>query len=216
MKLKKISALLITGILTIGLVGCMSGGGAQLPEGDVKIAKQPVNGVLDFVLQSADYGTDKSIIASMLLPEGAAYDLILTREQYKDGELIETKELTTYTTATLGKDDMTHMIINAGKASEEESLKTIYAIAEVDVEKTTDKKNPVYKVEKVNEPALNYDVKSEIDQIGKALNEEVNLTGYVKFKEEDAEKKTINLDTYKEEVSKYEEVNIVKLKVVKK
>ena len=216
MKIKRISLLLATAVLTLGLAGCMANGGAKLPEGDVKIAKQNVQGVLDFVLQSADYGPDKSIIASMLLPEGSAYDLVLSREQYKNGELVETKEITTYTTATLAKNDMIHMIINAGKASEDESLKTIYSVAEVDAEKTTDKKNPTYKVTNTNEPALNYDVKTEIEQIGKNLEEEVTLTGYVKFKEDDAEKLAINLDSYKDEVSKYEEVNIVKLKVIKK
>lgn len=216
MKIKRISLLLATAVLTLGLAGCMARGGAKLPEGDVKIAKQHVQGVLDFVLQSADYGTDKSIIASILLPEGSDYDLVLSREQYKNGELVEAKDITTYTTATLAKNDMVHMIINAGKASEDESLKTIYSVAEVDVEKTTDKKNPTYKVTNTNEPALNYDVKTEIEQVGKNLEEEITLTGYVKFKEADTEKATINLDSYKDEVSKYEEVNIVKLKVIKK
>lgn len=216
MKFKKISVLLVTALLTFGLTGCMSNGAAKLPEGDVKIVKQPIQGVLDFVLQSADYGTDKSIIASMGLPEGSAYDLVLSREEYKNGELVETKEIATYTTGTFDKNGVVHMIVNAGKVSEDESAKIIYSVAEVDAEKTTDKKNPAYKVTNFKEEALNYDVKSEIDQVGKNLDEEVTLTGYVKFKEDDTEKKAINLDTYKDEVSKYEEVNIVKLKVVKK
>ncbi|MGL5085205.1 MAG: hypothetical protein ACRC68_05735 [Clostridium sp.] len=216
MKIKKISLLLVTAILTLGLSGCMSGGGAKMPEGDVVVAKQQVQGVLDFVLQSADYGADQSIIASMVLPEESAYDLVLTREQYKNGELVETKELTTYTTEVMEKDDMIHMIINAGMASKEGNIKTIYSVAEVDREKTTDKKQPIFKVAKVNEPSLNYDLKTDIAQIGTNFDAEIALTGYVKFKAEDTEKTAINLETYKDEVSKYEEVNIVKVKVTKK
>lgn len=216
MKIKKISLLLVTAVLTLGIAGCTPSSKAKLPEGDVKIAKQQIQGVLDFMLQSAEYGPDKSVIASMLLPEGAAYDVILSREQYKDGKLVETKEITTYTTGTIAKEDMIHMVINAGKISEDESLKTIYSVAEVDAEKTTDKKAPVYKVAKVKESALNYDLKSDVAQVGKNLDEEVVLTGYVKLKEDDTEKVAINLDTYKDEVSKYAEVNIVKVKVTKK
>lgn len=216
MKIRKISLLLVTAVLTLGLAGCMPGGGAKLPEGDVKIVKQPIQGVLDFVLQSADYGTEESIIASMGLPADAAYDLTLTKEQYKDGELVETKDITTYTTATLDKNGVVHMIINAGKTSEDETAKTIYSFAEVDAEKTTDKKNPAYKITNVKDIALDYDLKSELEQVGKNLDEDAVLTGYVKFKEDDTEKVAINLDTYKDEVSKYAEVNIVKLKVTKK
>ncbi|MBB6713566.1 hypothetical protein [Clostridium gasigenes] len=216
MRIKKISLLLVTAVLTLGLAGCMPKGKVKLPEGDVKIAKQQIQGVLDFMLQSAEYGPDKSIIASMLLPEDAAYDLILSREQYKDGNLVETKEITTYTTETIAKDNMIHIVINSGKISEDESLKTIYSVAEVDAEKTAKKEQPVYKVAKVKEVALNYDLKSDVAQVGKNLDEEVVLTGYVKFKDADTEKVAINLDTYKEEVSKYAEVNIVKVKVTKK
>lgn len=216
MKIKKISLLLVTAIITFGLSGCMAGGGAKMPEGDVVVAKQQVQGVLDFVLQSADYGADQSIIASMVLPKDSAYDLVFTREQYKNGELVETKALTTYTTEVIAKDDMIHMIVNAGVSSEDANIKTIYSVAEVDREKTTDKKQPIFKVAKINEPALNYDLKSDIAQIGTDFDTEIALTGYVKFKAEDTEKTAINLETYKDEVSKYEEVNIVKVKVIKK
>lgn len=216
MKIRKISLLLATAVLTLGLAGCMPSGGAKMPEGDVKIVKQPIQGVLDFVLQSADYGTDESIIASMGLPADAAYDVALIKEQYKEGELVETKDITTYTTATLDKNGVVHMIINAGKASEGEGSKTMYSFAEVDVEKTTDKKNPVYKTTNFKDAALDYDLKSELEQVGKNLDEEAVLTGYVKFKEDDTTKAAINLETYKDEVSKYAEVNIVKLKVTKK
>lgn len=215
MKIKKISLLLGTLVLALGLSGCMAGGGADLPEGDVKIISQPVQGVLDFVLQSTGYGTDKSIITSMALPPEAAYDITLIKEQYKDGELVETKDVATYTTGVLDKKSVVHMIINAGK-TEDEGDKTMYSFAEIDAEKTTDKKNPMYKITNVKEEALNYDVKSELGQTGKNLDEEAVVTGYVKFKEDDTTKAAINLDTYKDEVSKYAEVNIVKLKATKR
>ena len=52
--------------LTIGLVGC-TGVSAKLPEGDVKIVNQDLQGTVD-LLKSSNYGGDKSTVASVVLP----------------------------------------------------------------------------------------------------------------------------------------------------
>lgn len=216
MKMKKLSLLVATLALTVGLAGCMPGGNAKLPEGDVKVAKQEIQGVVDLLLKSADYGKDESTVALILLPQDSQYNINVVMEKYKDGELLDTKEITNYTTEKIEKNSIVHMILNVGKASDGENSRSIYSIAEVDKEKTKDEKNPEYKLTKINEASLDYDVKSEVAQIGKNLDEEVTLAGYVKFKEDDTEKTAINLDTYKDEASKYKEVSIVKMKVTKK
>ncbi|AYE35335.1 hypothetical protein [Clostridium septicum] len=216
MKMKKLSLLVATLALTVGLAGCMPGSNAKLPEGDVKVAKQEIQGVVDLLLKSADYGKDESTVASILLPQDSQYNINVVMEKYKDGKLVDTKEITNYTTEKIEKNSIVHMILNVGKASDGENSRSIYSIAEVDKEKTKDEKNPEYKLTKINEHSLDYDVKSEVAQIGKNLDEEVTLAGYVKFKEDDTEKPAINLDTYKDEVSKYKEVSIVKMKVTKK
>ena len=91
MKIKKISGLLAAVVLTVGLAGCTSG--AQLPEGDVKIVNQQVQGVVELLLESANYGNDKSTVASMVLPKDSQYDINLFAEKYLNGELVETKEI---------------------------------------------------------------------------------------------------------------------------
>ncbi|GAB6169540.1 hypothetical protein JCM1393_20000 [Clostridium carnis] len=214
MRIKKISLLIATLALTAGLAGCM-GGGAKLPEGDVKVVKQDVQGVIELLLQSADYGKDKSTVASMILPEGSQYNVNVTMENYKDGQLVDTKEITNYKTETIDKNSVIHMIMNTGKVGDEESNKSIYSIAEVDAEKTTDKKNPQYKNTKINGESIDFDSRTQVGQVGKALDEDVALLGLVKFKEGDSEKKDINLETYKDEVGNYSTAHIIKLKVTK-
>ena len=215
MIMKKIGASIAVLALTFSLAGCM-GTTAQLPEGDVKIVNQEVQGVVDLLLKSANYGGGKSIVNSMVLPEGLKYELNLTVENYKDGNLIEEKNLANYETDSIEKDSIINIIINSAKLNDEEADKSIYSIAEIDRENTTDKKNPQYKIAKYYDTAINYDKSVTIGQVGKSLDEETPLVAFIKYKEGDSEKKDINLDSYKDEVSNYSEVSIVKLKVTKK
>ena len=133
MKMKKLSAIVAAVVITASLAGCTAGG-AKLPEGDVKIVNQQVQGVVELLLESANYGEDKSTVASMVLPKDSQYDVNLYMEKYNNGELIETKELTKYTTETIEKDSIIHIIMNAARANDGEADKSIYSIAEVDKE----------------------------------------------------------------------------------
>jgi len=215
MKIKKISTLLVGIILTVGLAGCTTTG-SNLPEGDVKVVNQEIQGVVELILKSADYGNDKSTVASMVLPKDSEYNINLSMEKYLNGELVETKEIANYSTSKIEKDSIIHIVINTAKTNDGEADKSIYSIAEIDSENTKDSKNPEYKTTKYYGEAIDFDSKSSVAKIGKALDEDVTLVGLVKFKEDDAEKSTINLETYKDEVSKYSEVTIVNAKVNKK
>lgn len=215
MKKKKIGAIIATLVLSLGLISCMPRG-AEMPDGDVKISNQQITGVVDLLLNSADYGKDNSTVLSMLLPEGAAYNITVMREQYVDGNLVDTTEIQKYETAVLEKNDLEHVIFNIGKASGEDSIQSIYSIGEVDKANTEDQKNPNYKITKVKSEAINYDSKTEIATFGSDLSKDIPAIALVKFKEGDSEKKSITLESYQNEVSNYSEVNVIKIKVDKK
>ena len=159
------------------------------------------------MLESADYGPEQSTVASMVLPTGSAYDINMTVEQYEKGELVNTITIPTYTTNVVEKNSIIHMILNAGKGD----VKSIFSIAEVDPEKTQDKKNPEYKVTKTNAQSLDFDRRVAIQQYGGELNQEVVLAAYTKGGSSD-----INLDTYKNEVSNYDKVSVAKVTVTQK
>ena len=201
--------------LTIGLVGC-TGVSAKLPEGDVKIVNQDLQGTVDLLLKSSNYGGDKSTVASVVLPIDSQYEVTLYKEKYSMGELVENKEISKYTTETIAKDSIMHIIINAAKLNDGEADKSIMSIAEIDRENTTDNKNPSYKISKFNEEAIDFDSKTSVTQSGNSLDEDQALVAFVKFNEDDSEKAAINLDTYKDEVSKYKEATIIKINVTKK
>ena len=215
MKTKKISALLVAMAITIGLVGCTTTG-TKLPEGDVKVVNQEIQGVVELLLEASDYGNDKSTVSSMVLPQDSQYNINLSMEKYSNGELVDTKEIANYTTDTIAKDSIIHIVLNTGKVNDNEADKSIYSIAEIDSANTENKNNPDYKVTKYYGEAIDFDSKSAVAQSGKALDEEVTLIGLVKFKEDDTEKSAINLDSYKDEVGKYSEVTIINAKVSKK
>lgn len=92
---------------------------------------QEVSGVIGLLLESADYGPNQSTVASMLLPTGSSYDINMTVEQYENGELVNTIDIPTYTTETMEKNSIVHMILNIGQGD----VKSIFSIAEVDKEK---------------------------------------------------------------------------------
>ena len=215
MKIKKISALLAAMAITIGLAGCTTTG-TKLPEGDVKVVNQEIQGVVELLLEASDYGNDKSTVSSMVLPQDSQYNINLSMEKYSNGELVDTKEIANYTTDTIAKDSIIHIVLNTGKVNDNEADKSIYSIAEIDSANTENKNNPDYKVTKYYGEAIDFDSKSAVAQSGKALDEEVTLIGLVKFKEDDTEKSAINLDSYKDEVGKYSEVTIINAKVSKK
>lgn len=215
MIIKKLGLSIAVLALTLGLSGC-AGNTANLPEGDVKIVNQEVNGVVDLLLQSASYGDGNSIVNSMVLKEGSKYQLDLSLEKYIDGKLIEEKELASYESDNIEKDSIINIIINSANSNNENVDKSIYSFAEIDRENTKDNKNPNYKISKYYGEAINYDKINTISQVGKSLDEEITLAAFIKYKDNDSEMKDINLDTYKDEVSNYSEVNIVKLKVIKK
>ena len=186
------------------VTGCS---GAKLPEGDVKVVNQQVSGVIDLLLQSADYGGNQSTVTSMLLPTGSSYDIKMAVEQYEAGQLVNTIEVPTYTTEEMEKNSLIHLILNIGK----EDVKSIFSIAEVDNEKTTDKKNPEYKMEKPNAPAINFEKRVTLDQYGGELGKEFVLAAYTTGGSSD-----MNLETYQDELANYETASIVKVTITKK
>lgn len=204
MKLKKLILMLSAIFVIVGLAGCRA---VNLPEGDVKIVNQKLSGVIGVLLESADYGPEQSTVASMVLPTGSAYDINMTVEQYENGELVNTIEVPTYTTDTMEKNSIVHMILNIGK----EDVKSIFSIAEVDSEKTTDQKNPEYKVTKTNAPAINFEQRVAINQYGGELNKDVVLAAYTT-----GGSAAITLDNYQDQVANYTAVSVVKVNIAQK
>ncbi|MBP3907692.1 MAG: hypothetical protein J6D33_02055 [Turicibacter sp.] len=204
MTFKKVGLMVSALLVTVGLAGC---GAANLPEGDVKIVNQEVSGVIGLLLESADYGPNQSTVASMLLPTGSAYDINMTVEQYENGELVNTIDIPTYTTETMEKNSIVHMILNIGQGD----VKSIFSIAEVDKEKTTNDKNPEYKAVKTDAPAINFENRVAIEQYGGALNQDVVLAAYTT-----GGSAAINLETYQDEVANYNTVSVVKANITQK
>ncbi len=204
MTFKKIGLMVSALLVTVGLAGC---GAANLPEGDVKIVNQEVSGVIGLLLESADYGPNQSTVASMLLPTGSSYDINMTVEQYENGELVNTIDIPTYTTETMEKNSIVHMILNIGQ----DDVKSIFSIAEVDKEKTTNDKNPEYKAVKTDAPAINFENRVAIEQYGGALNQDVVLAAYTT-----GGSAAINLETYQDEVANYNTVSVVKANITQK
>lgn len=204
MTFKKIGLMVSALLVTVGLAGC---GAANLPEGDVKIVNQEVSGVIGLLLESADYGPSQSTVASMLLPTGSSYDINMTVEQYENGELVNTIDIPTYTTETMEKNSIVHMILNIGQ----DDVKSIFSIAEVDKEKTTNDKNPEYKAVKTDAPAINFENRVAIEQYGGALNQDVVLAAYTT-----GGSAAINLETYQDEVANYNTVSVVKANITQK
>ena len=204
MKMKKIGLMVSALLVTIGLAGC---GAANLPQGDVKIVNQQISGVIGLLLESADYGPEQSTVASMVLPTGSAYDINMTVEQYENGELVNTIDIPTYTTETMEKNSIVHMILNIGQGD----VKSIFSIAEVDKEKTTNDKNPEYKAVKTDAPAINFENRVAIEQYGGALNQDVVLAAYTT-----GGSAAINLETYQDEVANYNTVSVVKANITQK
>lgn len=214
MKMKKIAVVLLSMSLAVGVVGCSST--ASLPEGEVKIVNQEIQGIVELLLEASDYGNDKSTVVSMVLSEDSQYDINLYMEKYLGGELLETKEIANYTTGTISKDSIIHMVLNTAKVNDGETEKSIFSIAEIDSESTTDSSNPEYNVTKYYEDAFDYDSKSQISQLGTDLDKDITLVALVKFNEDDSEKAPINLDTYEDEVKNYSEATVIKARVLKK
>ena len=204
MTFKKVGLMVSALLVTVGLAGC---GAANLPEGDVKIVNQEVSGVIGLLLESADYGPNQSTVASMLLPTGSYYDINMTVEQYENGELVNTIDIPTYTTETMEKNSIVHMILNIGQGD----VKSIFSIAEVDKEKTTNDKNPEYKAVKTDAPAINFENRVAIEQYGGALNQDVVLAAYTT-----GGSAAINLETYQDEVANYNTVSVVKANITQK
>lgn len=204
MTFKKVGLMVSALLVTVGLAGC---GAANLPEGDVKIVNQEVSGVIGLLLESADYGPSQSTVASMLLPTGSSYDINMTVEQYENGELVNTIDIPTYTTETMEKNSIVHMILNIGQ----DDVKSIFSIAEVDKEKTTNDKNPEYKAVKTDVPAINFENRVAIEQYGGALNQDVVLAAYTT-----GGSAAINLETYQDEVANYNTVSVVKANITQK
>lgn len=204
MTFKKVGLMVSALLVTVGLAGC---GAANLPEGDVKIVNQEVSGVIGLLLESADYGANQSTVASMLLPTGSSYDINMTVEQYENGELVNTIDIPTYTTETMEKNSIVHMILNIGQGD----VKSIFSIAEVDKEKTTNDKNPEYKAVKTDAPAINFENRVAIEQYGGALNQDVVLAAYTT-----GGSAAINLETYQDEVANYNTVSVVKANITQK
>ena len=204
MTFKKVGLMVSALLVTVGLAGCVA---ANLPEGDVKIVNQEVSGVIGLLLESADYGPNQSTVASMLLPTGSSYDINMTVEQYENGELVNTIDIPTYTTETMEKNSIVHMILNIGQGD----VKSIFSIAEVDKEKTTNDKNPEYKAVKTDAPAINFENRVAIEQYGGALNQDVVLAAYTT-----GGSAAINLETYQDEVANYNTVSVVKANITQK
>ena len=122
MKIKKISTLLVGIILTVGLAGCTKAS-SNIPEGDVKVVNQEIQGVVELILKSANYGSDKSTVVSMVLPKDSEYNINLSMEKYLNGQLQETKEIANYSTDNIKKDSIIHIVLNTAKANDGEADK---------------------------------------------------------------------------------------------
>lgn len=214
MKVKRLSLLVGTLIVAAGLTGCT--GGSKLPEGDVKVVTQPAQGVVNLLLESANYGKDDTTLATLVLPKDSKYELNLYMEKYVDGKLEDTIEMQKYETAVMGKNTPINLVANTSRLDDENKSKSIFSFAEIDSEKTTDDKNPEYKVTKTYKEPMNYDIKVETESVGTELNKVIPVSAYVKFKDDDKEKNKIELNSYKEQVKNYKEVNVLNLKVTKK
>lgn len=214
MKVKRLSLLVGTLIVTMGVTGCM--GGPKLPEGEVKVVTQPAQGVVNLLLESANYGKENTVLATLLLPKDSKYELNLTMEKYVDGKMEGTVKIQEYETDVMGKNKPINLVANTSNLSDENKFKSIFSFAEIDSKKTTDDKNPEYKVTKSYEEPMNYDVKVESESVGTDLDKVIPISAYLKFKDDDKEKKKIELNNYKEQVKNYKEVNVLNLKVSKK
>lgn len=192
-------------VMSILLVtGCSA---AKLPEGDVKVVNQQMSGVIDLLLKSANYGEDQSTVESVLLPTGSSYEIKMVVDQYESGELVNTIEVPNYTTDEMEKNSLVHLILNVGK----DDVKSILTIAEVDQEKTTDDKNPEYKLVKTETPAINFEKRVTLEQYGGELGKEFVLAAYTTGGSSD-----INLETYQDEIANYDTASIVKVTITEK
>lgn len=99
------------------------------------------------------------------------------------------------------------MILNVGK----DDVKSILTIAEVDQEKTTDDKNPEYKLVKTETPAINFEKRVTLEQYGGELGKEFVLAAYTTGGSSD-----INLETYQDEIANYDTASIVKVTITEK
>ena len=127
MKIKKISTLLVGIILTVGLAGCKKAS-SNIPEGDVKVVNQEIQGVVELILKSANYGSDKSTVVSMVLPKDSEYNINLSMEKYLNGQLQETKEIANYGTDNIKKDSIIHIVLNTAKALLNTAAFSIYVL----------------------------------------------------------------------------------------
>ena len=186
------------------VTGCSA---AKLPEGDVKVVNQQMSGVIDLLLKSANYGEDQSTVESVLLPTGSSYEIKMVVDQYESGELVNTIEVPNYTTDEMEKNSLVHLILNVGK----DDVKSILTIAEVDQEKTTDDKNPEYKLVKTETPAINFEKRVTLEQYGGELGKEFVLAAYTTGGSSD-----INLETYQDEIANYDTASIVKVTITEK
>ncbi len=192
-------------VMSILLVtGCSA---AKLPEGDVKVVNQQMSGVIDLLLKSANYGEDQSTVESVLLPTGSSYEIKMVVDQYESGELVNTIEVPNYTTDEMEKNSLVHLVLNVGK----DDVKSILTIAEVDQEKTTDDKNPEYKLVKTETPAINFEKRVTLEQYGGELGKEFVLAAYTTGGSSD-----INLETYQDEIANYDTASIVKVTITEK
>ena len=73
------------------------------------------------------------------------------------------------------------------------------------------KKNPEYKMEKTNAPAINFEKRVTLDQYGGELGKEFVLAAYTTGGSSD-----MNLETYQDELANYETASIVKVTITKK
>ncbi len=204
MKKRTLSVMFALVFLSLTLVGCASA--PALPDGDVKVVKQEVTGVINLLLKSADYGQKSTTVASMVLPKDAQYKVNITLETFEGGNSTGIQEITSYTTQMMKDDSITHIIMNAGNGE----VPSIFSISEVDEEKTVDPKVPEFKMTKTYLPALEFDAKTDVAEIGMGFGEEFILTGYVKFKADDAKKVSIDLTKYEDEVMNYDKVYLLK------
>ena len=81
----------------------------------------------------------------------------------------------------------------------------------VDQEKTTDDKNPEYKLVKTETPAINFEKRVTLEQYGGELGKEFVLAAYTTGGSSD-----INLETYQDEIANYDTASIVKVTITEK
>jgi len=198
----------------LALVGCAPN--SNLPEGDVKVIQQNLNGIVEILLTSATNNEMTSSIASMILPVNEKYEISLFAEVYEQGELISTEKILSHTTNTLTRDSIFHFILHAGH----QGHRSMFAIAETDLE-SEDMSNPNFIMTSAEYSAM-FNSESmyatHIINYGGDLNEEILLAVYISHQDLNSEINLYEIEHYRDRstLQNYERAVLIKAEITQK